>query len=546
MGEGARLVKCAPLRAGLVVATLGIAVLHGRAFAASWVQLSDGNAWSDVAPQPQLYGLSPDGRWAVYVQDAEVDGADELWSVPVFGGVARRICGLLPAGSAVDDFAFTPDSSTVVYVAPQDALGVDELFSAPIAGGPSIQLNGALVVGGDVLRFKLSPDGQRVVYSADQEANDRFELFSVSMDGGTPIKLNGALAAGGDVYYFAISPDGLHVVYEETNAAPALHSVAIAGGPATRLTGAVVAGGGFSYFEVTPDNLRVVYVADQQTEFVDELYSVPLLGGEVTKLNGALDPAYFVYLGFKISPNSLRVVFVTGTAAGGRNLYSALTGGGAATRLNVTPPAFGLVRTIRVTLDGQRVVYFGDQETLNVNELWSVPIAGGEVTKLNGPLAAGGDVDSFQLDGAWAVYVADQELDGFPTGHRVPIAGPAASGERIWYRAYAATNVDYAIDAPRDRVIVRGNEALVDGVERLWSFPFLGAPDPGGGEELVPRAAFDPAGDVERFVLTPDGTILYRGDQTSDEQFELYAVPALFFWDGFEGGDTAAWSAVAP
>ena len=41
-------------------------------------------------------------------------------------------------------------------------------------------------------------------------------------------------------------------------------------------------------FLISPDSSRVVYRADQQTNEVFELYSVPLDGGSVTRLNGSL------------------------------------------------------------------------------------------------------------------------------------------------------------------------------------------------------------------------------------------------------------------
>jgi hypothetical protein len=161
---------------------------------------------------------------------------------------------------------------------------------------------------------------------------------------------------------------------------------------------------------------------------------------------------------------------------------------------------------VGISPDSQRVVYLADQQTDGVYELFSVPILGGAVTRLNDLLVAGGDVTSFKIsdDSEWVVYVADQEIDGLPTGHRAPIAGPAGSAERIWYRAHAFDPWDYAIDTPRGRVIVNGNQTLVDGIVRLWSFPLAGSPDPGGGEELVPASAFDPDGDVVEFVLYPD------------------------------------------
>ncbi|MCH2332616.1 MAG: hypothetical protein MK312_13900, partial [Roseibacillus sp.] len=39
--------------------------------------------------------------------------------------------------------------------------------------------------------------------------------------------------------------------------------------------------------QVSPDNSTVVYIADQDTDSVDELCTVPIGGGPSTKLNGA-------------------------------------------------------------------------------------------------------------------------------------------------------------------------------------------------------------------------------------------------------------------
>ncbi|MCH2065069.1 MAG: hypothetical protein MK194_15245, partial [Roseibacillus sp.] len=133
----------------------------------------------------------------------------------------------------------------------------------------------------------------------------------------------------------------------------------------TKLNGALPAGGNaFSGFQVSPDGSTVVYVADQDTNNVFELYSVPIGGGATTKLNGALPAGGFVYSGFHVSPN------------------------------------------------GSTVVYRADQDTDRVLELYSVPIGGGATTKLNDALPAGGDVPSdFQIspDSSTVVfYVAYQ------------------------------------------------------------------------------------------------------------------------------------------
>jgi len=127
--------------------------------------------------------------------------------------------------------------------------------AAASAGPPGMpdQLNGPLPAGGNVssglfdLDVVVSADSSRVIYRADQDTDEVFELYSVPIGGGTPTKLNGALAAGGDV-----NSD--------------------------------------LDFVVSPDSTRVIYRADQDTNDVFELYSVPIDGGTPTKLNGTLPP----------------------------------------------------------------------------------------------------------------------------------------------------------------------------------------------------------------------------------------------------------------
>ena len=109
-------------------------------------------------------------------------------------------------------------------------------------------------------------------------------LVTPAEAGVTPIKLNGALASGGDVsFFFEISPDTSHVVYhadQDTDGVDELFSVPLDGSSApTKLNGALVSGGDVPFpFEISPDSSRVVYFADQDTDEVFELFSVLLAG----------------------------------------------------------------------------------------------------------------------------------------------------------------------------------------------------------------------------------------------------------------------------
>jgi Tol biopolymer transport system component len=380
------------------------------------------------------FEISPDGRYAVYRADQDTDGANELYSVLLGGGSPIRLNPLLPFGRNVISFQISPDSSRVVYIADQETTTVFELYSVPLRGpaAAGIKLNGALVALGNVIQFQISPDGSRVVYRADQQTDTVLELYSVPLGGpaAAGIKLNGALVAGGNVGFFQISPDNGRVVYladQQTATVVELYSVPL-GGPAAagvKLNGALVAGGNTFGFEISPDSSRVVYLADQQTDTILELYSVPLGGPAAAgiKLNGAL-------------------------VAGGNVGFS------------------------QISPDNGRVVYQADQQTDNVFELYSVPLGGPAAAgiKLNGALVALGDVDNFAIspDSSRVVYTADQQTDTVFELYSVPLGGPAAAG-------------------------IKFNGALVAG------------------------------GNVVNFQISPDsGRVVYRADQQTDEVFELF------------------------
>jgi len=317
--------------------------------------------------------ISPDGNTVVYHADQDTDNVFELYSVPITGGAPTKLNAALPINGDIDDlFLISPNSSTVVYAGDQDTDGIIELYSVPITGGTPTKLNGTLVFSQNVSvsDFLISPDGNTVVYQADQDTDGVFELYSVPITGGTSTKLNGTLQANGDVFTndFIISPDGNTVVYQadqETDGVNEIFSVPITGGIATKLNTTLPANGDTDdFFLISPDSSTLVYIADQEINNVLELYSVPITGGTPTKLNATLPTNGDVSTNdFLISPN------------------------------------------------GTSVIYVAEQDADNVFEIYSVPITGGTPTKLNGTLPVGGDVDDFILispNSSLVVYIADQ------------------------------------------------------------------------------------------------------------------------------------------
>ncbi len=188
----------------------------------------------------------------------------------------------------------------------------------------------------------------------------------------------------------------------------------------------------------------MVYRADQQTDEVSEVYSVPLAGGAALKLNGALPEGGEVF-DFAISP------------------------------------------------DSARVVYNAEQQTEFVRELYSVPIAGGTPFRVSDDLIAGGGVSQFKISPGsdFVFYVADMVTNNANELFRGEIAGGALAD-------------------------VRMSGTLV----------------PGGGVFVNSTS----------LVLHPDGRqAIYRADQEVDNQYELYVGDPCLLCDGFEAGDSGRW-----
>ena len=513
-------------------------------------RLSQGLPFSDVVPGRTQ--LSPDGRFAVYVHDATVDGAQELWSVRVAGGAPVRLSGLLPVGVSVDDFQISADSQRVVYMAAQETTGQTELYSIPIAGpeGSWIKLNDALPAGGDVSNLQISPDSTSVIYLADQAVNNILDAWTVPIDGGTPTKLRPFITlAGSTVYAFSaipISPDGERVAFRANFSdldKVELWSARVDGtGAVTRINGTLNAGGNVTRVLFSPDSSRVVYLADQQTDEVFELYSVPTAGGSAVKLNGALTAGGDVELAYDISPDSSRVIYRADQQTDEKmELYSVPLAGGGATKLNGTMIPNGFVFEALISPDSSRVVYQATQDSAAFAEIYSVPLAGGSAVKLNPALPAGANPYALAIapDSANVVYMADQINFGEVELFSVPLAGGASV--RVSDDLAFGGNVTAFKIAPTSGFAFYLADLVTDGVSELFRGRIAGI---SGADERVsgPLVAGGAVGGGLSWAILPDGRqAIYNADQEVDGQSDLYLGDLCVLCDGFEGGDSGRW-----
>jgi Tol biopolymer transport system component len=400
--------------------------------------------------------ISPNSQYVVFTADIDVDDQYNLYSVPITGSVPVKLNPPLVAGGDVIYFSITPDSSRVIYIADQDVDERIELYNVPIAGGPALKLNGPLVSGGNVgIKFSIAADTGRVVYTADQQSNDVIELYSVPLGGGAFVKLNPPLASGGDLspFGFEIDPVSDRVVYsadQDTDTLVELYSVPITGGLSVKLN--LPVSQSISTFEITPGSAYVMYLAKAVGSSAYQLYGNNTTGGTVQKRNLDLDPGQNV-LSFRISPNGSQVVY--DVAANNRyvpgNLYRTSPFAGASQILTVADPEFGVDQYDFVfTPDGERIVCLYQLNAAAPLKLISVKTTGFPVSRadLFEP-DAGHNIGVYRVspDSQWVVF-SDYPSSGLDSVLR---AVPTAGGSPLVF----GPGADQLITPDSQRVIYR-------------------------------------------------------------------------------------------
>jgi Tol biopolymer transport system component len=353
--------------------------------------------------------ISPDGQYALFTADILTENALELYSVPIDGSEAPTLLsgGLLPAGAKVETYEISPDSNRVVYKADQDTAGLMELYSVSITGGPITKLNPPIGGNGSgVWDATFTQDRSRVVFKISWQNGGIYELYSIPAAGGTPVRLNGDLPASGTLSEFKITPDDSQVVYvasQDTASMFEVYMVPIDGGTSEKLSDTMVAGGGVWPMKMSPDGSRVVYTAARDVVSKCEIFSVSLTDPAASpiKLNppmGANSDVF--YDNFRVSPDGNHVVYLADPLLNDIYFfYSVPVGGGTAvqlTNLGNGVPLLGGDYTFEISSDSSYLVF---RSTLTgKRQVFSVPLTGGTVTKLNDPIIpATGNVDEFQI-----------------------------------------------------------------------------------------------------------------------------------------------------
>jgi Tol biopolymer transport system component len=377
------------------------------------------------------FTLSPDNRYVVYRASVGVNNGSNLFSVPLAGGAATQLNAPLVNNANIREYTISPDSSRMVYRMLQfiDNVGniVEELYSVPLTGGTPILLNPSLPNGSMIDKFVVTNDSRQVFFRVNTGSTYR-DLYRVALAGGDATKLLGELPVDYFGLDFSLSPNNSHVVIQlfkrravAPPIAPALvpppgpppigelYSMTLMGSTLTKLWDPTIIKSVGGYI-ISPDSSHVIFSAEQKDSDIPNIYSVPIGGGTLTKLNTLPPPGGVA--SFMVSPDSSRVVLQSGSF-----IFSVPLAGGSATRLNGSVPADSQMARSAISPDSSRVVYtqctWQDWQNIGVRcNLFSVPLTGGESTKLNPASEQDGQVSGFQIspDSSRVIYVAGQQV----------------------------------------------------------------------------------------------------------------------------------------
>jgi len=285
------------------------------------------------------YRIAPDSTRVVFPFDDGSGGGVQIYSIPIAGGPAVKLSN--QTGVSLTTVTFTPDGMNVLYLANTQ----QEIWVTPVASSAPLRLVGPTALYGPDLR--MTPDGKNAIFVAGSYPN--MTLNRVAVDGGSPVRQLSNVGDGIAASEFQMSADGQHFVYRLAKSRFRLFAVTFAGQDAVELTLSVLTGiGAYNGYRIDPTSHFAVYSAEAATPGVVELFSASLAAGNPTKLTK--DPM----------------------------------------------PAFADVQPGDVTIspDGASVAYVADQDTDEVQELYSTAIAGGPPTKLHPDLAPDKDVGS--------------------------------------------------------------------------------------------------------------------------------------------------------
>ncbi len=262
-----------------------------------------------------------------------------------------------------------------------------------------------------------------------------------------------------------------------------------------------------SQFTLSPDSTKVLYQSYDDNLWVNDLFA----GGSIRLTDPANGRAVWPW---PASPDSSHMVYIN-IEDNVRHLYTVPLSGGTPVRLNEPLAQYGGVNgNFVIAPDSTFVMYSGDQNVYNVDELFRVPLEGGPVTTI----PSSGGVREFAITSTsdHVVYVV-----GIPTG-RKNLFSVVEGGQPVRLNAVlgGAPSVREFQLSPGGQHVIFLADPAPNHVKELYSVPV------GGGTvtKLNPPLGNGDVGDL--LQVSPDSTwVVYQVVNNDTNEWQLYRVP---------------------
>lgn len=303
------------------------------------------------------------------------------------------------ASNDIDEFEISPDGTQVAFVGALEGVALndggvaqDRAFVAPIGGGAAVEVT-PLDAGETDGNIIWTPDGLSVMVRYDKGlGNANNNIYHLPADG-SKVETQLTFSPTND-FDIQVTPDGSTLIFSDNRADED------AGNGDDLTYSAPIAVPGASTL-ITPDT-----VTEIDTGSYAQLGSSLVFSG-----NGGDGGAGLLQ----------------GNGAAEDRFYSiSIDGTGVPVEIPVNNfPADGDIDNMRITPDGQTIVFIGDLTDDNVNEIYTLPIAGGDATKVLTGVNPVTDITSLVIspDGQTIAFVGDVISNGINEAFTVPITG---------------------------------------------------------------------------------------------------------------------------